>query len=253
MAKIMMAFVEGKPEFNYVGNMHRKEVVGRELLTLINAAYIHILPSVNPNGFGLLFKRLLCVQDRVRTDNRIPSTFFYDQFASDNARQQPKTAVIMSWTAAPSFSSTGSPPVSYSCGDLQQNPTGGSSVYSQSPGDAIFKQVAEVNSQGYQAMFLYPAVEHPASFWEVSKRPLTCLHDRGAQGPHEGRRSLEGVTIQAEDVNHVVTSVKDGKLVTMLAKTPSAVVIFMLKSSGSVRTSTAGPVDDVQFEMEVVL
>lgn len=74
----MRFYITGEPEFRYVAGMHGNEVVGRELMLnlmeylcqeykkenprvmrLITETRIHLLPSMNPDGYEMAYKLVL--------------------------------------------------------------------------------------------------------------------------------------------------------------------------------------------------
>ncbi|XP_066224790.1 carboxypeptidase M [Saccopteryx leptura] len=112
----------GIPEFKYVANMHGDETVGRELLLhlieylvtsdgkdleitrLINSTRIHIMPSMNPDGFEAVKK-----PDCFYSNGRENSNFydlnrnFPDAFEFNNVSRQPETVAIMEWLKTETF------------------------------------------------------------------------------------------------------------------------------------------------------
>nr|XP_020641717.1 carboxypeptidase M isoform X1 [Pogona vitticeps]XP_020641718.1 carboxypeptidase M isoform X1 [Pogona vitticeps]XP_020641719.1 carboxypeptidase M isoform X1 [Pogona vitticeps] len=106
----------GIPEFKYVANMHGDESVGRELMLhlieflvtndqhdpvitrLIDNTRIHILPSMNPDGFEAT-TQFDCFPPygRYNANMQDLNRNFPDVFDSNNATVQPETQAVMDW------------------------------------------------------------------------------------------------------------------------------------------------------------
>ncbi|XP_048374644.1 carboxypeptidase D [Sphaerodactylus townsendi] len=152
----------GEPEFKYIGNMHGNEVVGRELLLnlieylcknygtdpevtdLVQKTRIHIMPSMNPDGYEKSQEG-----DREGTVGRNNSNNydlnrnFPDQFFQISAPLQPETMAVMNWLKCYPFVLSanlhgGSLVVNYPYDDGQR----GIATYSKSPDDSLFQQIA---------------------------------------------------------------------------------------------------------------
>ncbi|KAG9332180.1 hypothetical protein JZ751_015716 [Albula glossodonta] len=163
---------QGEPEFKYIGNMHGNEVVGREVLLnlieylcrnygsdpevtqLINTTRIHIMPSMNPDGYELGQEGdVKGYLGRNNSNNFDLNRNFPDQFASIPDPQQPETIAVMNWLRQYPFVLSanlhgGSLVVNYPFDDNAK----GIKAYSKSPDDAVFRMVSLAYSQGNPVM-----------------------------------------------------------------------------------------------------
>ncbi|XP_040901723.1 carboxypeptidase D isoform X2 [Toxotes jaculatrix] len=177
------AHEHGEPEFKYVANMHGNEVVGRELLLnlieylcrnygtdpevtqLVNNTRIHIMPSMNPDGYEAATEGdVKGYKGRNNSNNFDLNRNFPDQFTTITDPRQPETIAVMNWLKSIPFVLSanlhgGSLVVNYPFDDDKD----GTIQYSQSPDDKVFQQVARAYSQenpqmhnGHPCENLYP-------------------------------------------------------------------------------------------------
>ncbi|KAK3560968.1 hypothetical protein QTP86_023158 [Hemibagrus guttatus] len=164
---------EGEPEFKYIANMHGNEVVGRELLLnlieylcrnygsdpevtrLVNNTRIHIMPSMNPDGYEIAQEGDVSgYHGRNNSNNYDLNRNFPDQFQTITEPRQPETIAVMNWAKSYPFVLSanlhgGSLVVNYPYDDDLE----GVSRYSRSPDDAVFKMVALAYSRENPLMF----------------------------------------------------------------------------------------------------
>ncbi|XP_069703169.1 carboxypeptidase D isoform X3 [Periplaneta americana] len=112
----------GKPDVKYVANMHGNEAVGRELMLhlihylvtsyntdpyikwLLDNTRIHILPSMNPDGFEVA-REGQCDggQGRYNARGFDLNRNFPDYFKQNNKRGQPETDAVKDWVSKIQF------------------------------------------------------------------------------------------------------------------------------------------------------
>lgn len=168
----------GEPWFKYVGNMHGNEVVGREILiyliqylcngygkdgtitSLIDNTNIFIMPTMNPDGFEKS-KEGTCHGEKGRKNaqNVDLNRNFPDQFDTSLEdkleNRQPETLAIMKWVESNPFVLSanlhgGSIVASYPFDDSPSHVFKGS--YSESPDDAVFRQLALTYATNHEHM-----------------------------------------------------------------------------------------------------
>ena len=166
----------GVPEIKYVANIHGNEVVGREVLIhlirylcrnykvnrriakLIERTRIHIMPSMNPDGYELAATRrnLSRVLGRknsfgIDLNRNFPDQFFFGV----STPVQPETKAVAKWVHSIPFVLS----ANFHGGSLVANypfddsPSGQSS-YSATPDDDVFRQISRAYSESHPTMHL---------------------------------------------------------------------------------------------------
>ena len=167
----------GKPEFKYLANMHGNEVVGRELLLLladflcsnygrinritklIDTTRIHLLPSMNPDGWESS-KEGDCtsIRGRFNANGVDLNRNFPDPYDGQRNELQPETRAVMSWIHQEPFVLSanlhgGTLVVNYPFDNLPKElKKVGERIYYSSPDDDIFVKIAKVYSMAHPTM-----------------------------------------------------------------------------------------------------
>ncbi|XP_046842736.1 carboxypeptidase D-like isoform X2 [Xenia sp. Carnegie-2017] len=171
----------GEPEFKYVGNMHGNEVLGREILLhfayylcskyntsdpvvkrLIDSTRIHILPSMNPDGWEASIEgHCLGMRGRANKNgydlNRNFPDYFYPQNAMFNGKPEVETKAVMNWISSIPFVLSanlhgGYLVCNYPYDSIKGKP--GLSLYSKTPDDDIFQNVSKAYSFAHPSMHM---------------------------------------------------------------------------------------------------
>ena len=164
----------GEPEFKYVANMHGNEVTGRETLLylmqylcsgystnstirdLVDSTRIHLLPTMNPDGYSSAQEGdYSSIVGRYNAKGIDLNRNFPDRFGRERGSIQPETQAIINWLDQYHFVLSanlhnGALVANYP----YDNSPSGSSVYTESPDDDIFRQVSLAYSYGHETMHL---------------------------------------------------------------------------------------------------
>ncbi|KZV28947.1 carboxypeptidase D [Dorcoceras hygrometricum] len=113
--------IEAEPAFKFIGNVHGDEPVGRELLLrlgswicdnhlndplatlIVENVHLHLLPSMNPDGFAL---RRRGNANKIDLNRDFPDQFF--PMNDDLELRQPETKAIMKWLDETRFTASAS-------------------------------------------------------------------------------------------------------------------------------------------------
>lgn len=172
----------GEPEFKYIGNMHGNEVVSREILlhfieyllegyrnndeirTLVDSTRIHIMPSMNPDGYeisknggGSGRQRCEGIVGRANSEGVDLNRNFPDQFDPKTGEKKlaKETLLVKDWIDSIPFVMS----ANFHGGSLvanypYDNRADKRSSYSRTPDDDIFREMALTYSMNHPKMHL---------------------------------------------------------------------------------------------------
>ncbi|XP_035468397.2 carboxypeptidase M [Scophthalmus maximus] len=186
----------GVPEFKYVANMHGNEALGRELLLqliddlvrgyrdndtrslrLLSGARLHVLPTMNPDGFDEASTHCQFSQGRFNYNGVDLNRNFPDAFAGlrrqqqlDEEKREAEVRAVIGWLKTETFvlsanlhggALVASYPYDNSNGGSEQ--VGGASV---APDDDVFIHLAKVYSHSHGSMHRGDGCDDGGSFVE---------------------------------------------------------------------------------------
>ncbi|VDD95302.1 unnamed protein product [Enterobius vermicularis] len=177
-----------KPNFKYVANMHGNEVTGRELLLnlvqvllenygknefltrLVNSTSIHIMPTMNPDGYEISHEGdVQGIKGRINANFVDLNRDFPQRLHAKEAHPQPETVAVMNWTRTIPFVLSanlhdGSVLVNYPYDDGNTN-----NLVSHTPDHEIFVRLA----YSYARSHAYMWKKGPRCFPGFGGEPVT--------------------------------------------------------------------------------
>lgn len=180
----------GIPDMKYIANIHGNEVVGREMLlhlvehlvtmygvndnitALINSTRVHIMPSMNPDGYAITQtpdENCGSSEGRLNKNDYDINRNFPDAFENNTLTiRQPETLAIMNWIMIESFVLSaslhgGALVVGYPYDNIKSDGPM-LSEYSKSPDDDIFIHLAKTYSHNHLYMHYGDVCENSPEF-----------------------------------------------------------------------------------------
>ncbi|XP_045770816.1 carboxypeptidase D-like isoform X2 [Maniola jurtina] len=174
-----------RPSFKYVANMHGDESVGRELMIylaqylllnygkddrvtkLVNTTDIHLMPSLNPDGFEASkegsCESLSGYVGRNNANKKDLNRDFPDQFDKNKSNddeylfggRQPETVALIRWVLSKQFTLSGNLHGGAIVASYPYDDNSGKEdccIESQTPDNALFKHLAEVYASRHEEM-----------------------------------------------------------------------------------------------------